>query len=266
MGFTNSQYRCCFWNVCRNTSISIRISRRLLRMRTLVSAPPLPPSAIDRGIFAKGICCIVSGIWRSGGGMTSYSQIIAAIRITKVANQRVIQYGAVTKLMFAVLGKFGAFLNTIPEPIGGGITCVMFVMVTGTGLSNVQFIDLYSSRNIFILGLSLLMGIAIPKWFKVHSGNDVGNQFITVLLNTRVFVGGLNAFVLDNSISGTDEERGLMKWREQGLEHNGSEGDQLTLSSPSIYDLPFGMNLIKRYKIFKNIPISPTYDQNIFFS
>ncbi|XP_076352589.1 solute carrier family 23 member 2-like [Tachypleus tridentatus] len=50
----------------------------------LASAPPLPPSAINRGIFAEGICCIVSGIWGSGCGMTSYSQNIAAIRITKV--------------------------------------------------------------------------------------------------------------------------------------------------------------------------------------
>ncbi|XP_076349441.1 solute carrier family 23 member 1-like [Tachypleus tridentatus] len=235
----------------------------------LVSAPPLPPSAINRGIFAEGLCCIVSGIWGSGGGMTSYSQTVAAIRITKVASRRVVQYGAVTMLIFAVLVKFGAFLNTIPEPIIGGIICVMFALVTGVGLSNVRYVDLHSSRNIFILGLSLFMGITIPKWFKRHPGiidigNDVANQLITVLLNTSVFVGGLIAFVLDNSIPGTDEERGLLKWREQGLEHNGSQGEQLTLSSPSTYDLPFGMNFIKRYKIFKYIPISPTYDQNIF--
>ncbi|XP_076348510.1 solute carrier family 23 member 1-like [Tachypleus tridentatus] len=113
------------------------------------------------------------------------------------------------------------------------------------------------------------MGITIPKWFKGHPntidvGNDAANQLITVLLNTSMFIGGLIAFVLDNSIPGTDEERGVIRWREQGLEHNTTEDDLLTLSSPSTYDLPFGMNVIKRYKIFKYIPISPTYDQNIF--
>ncbi|XP_022237906.1 solute carrier family 23 member 2-like isoform X2 [Limulus polyphemus] len=232
----------------------------------LACVPRPPPSAINRGIFAEGISCIISGIWGSGSGMTSYSQNIGAIEITKVASRRVIQYGAVTMIMFAVLGKLGAFLNTIPEPIIGGIFCVMFAIITGVGLSNAQFIDLHSSRNIIILGLSLFMGITIPKWFKGHPGtidvgNDAANQLITVLLNTGVFVGGLIAFVLDNSIPGTDEERGLIKWREQGLEHNISEGDE---STPLTYDLPFGMNVIKRYKIFKYIPISPTYDQNIF--
>ncbi|XP_076348388.1 solute carrier family 23 member 1-like [Tachypleus tridentatus] len=236
----------------------------------LACALPPPPSAINRGIFAEGISCIISGIWGSGCGMTSYSQNIGAIGITKVASRRVIQYSAVTMMIFAVLGKFGAFLNLIPEPIIGGNICVMFALVTGAGLSNVQFIDLHSSRNIFILGFSLFMGITIPKWFSGHPGtidvgNDVANQLITVLLNTSVFVGGLIAFVLDNSIPGTDEERGLIKWRKQGLELNGSEGDQVTLLSPPTYDLPFGMNLIKRYKILKYIPISPTYNQNSLF-
>ncbi|XP_076349440.1 solute carrier family 23 member 1-like [Tachypleus tridentatus] len=110
-------------------------------------------------------------------------------------------------MIFAVRGKFGAFLNTIPEPIIGGIICVMFAIVTGVVLSNVQFIDLHSSRNSCILGLSLFMGITIPKWFNGHQGatdvgNDVVNQLITVLLDTSVFVGGLIAFVLDNSILG----------------------------------------------------------------
>ncbi|XP_076349451.1 solute carrier family 23 member 1-like [Tachypleus tridentatus] len=236
----------------------------------LACALPPPPRAINRGIFAERISCIISGIWGSGCEMTFYSQNIGAIGISKVASRRVIQYGAVTMMIFAVLGKFGAFLNIIPEPIIGGIICVMFALVTGVGLSNIQFIDFHSSRNIFILEFFLFMGITIPKWFSGHpgiidAGNDVANQLITVLLNTSVFVGGLNAFLLHNSIPGTEEEIRLMKWREQGLEHNGSEGDQLTLSSPSTYDLSFGMNLIKRYKILKYIPVSPTYDQNSLF-
>ncbi|XP_076349439.1 solute carrier family 23 member 2-like [Tachypleus tridentatus] len=141
----------------------------------LACAPHPPTSAINRGIFAEGISCILSGIWGSGGGLTSYSENIGAIGVTKVASRRIIQCGAITMMLFAVLGKFGALFNTIPEPIIGGIFCVMFAIVTGVGLSNVQFIDLQSSRNILILGLSLFMGITIPKWFKGHPNTiDVG--------------------------------------------------------------------------------------------
>ncbi|XP_076352603.1 solute carrier family 23 member 2-like [Tachypleus tridentatus] len=75
-----------------------------------LACEPFPPTgAINRGIFAEGISCTISGICGSACGMTSYSQNIGAIGITKVASRRVIQYGAVTMMIFAVLGKFGAF-------------------------------------------------------------------------------------------------------------------------------------------------------------
>ncbi|XP_076352594.1 solute carrier family 23 member 1-like [Tachypleus tridentatus] len=77
----------------------------------LACAPTPLPSAINCGIFAEGISCIISGIWGSGGEMTSYSQNIGGIGITKVASRRVIQYSAVTMMNFAVLGKFGAFFK-----------------------------------------------------------------------------------------------------------------------------------------------------------
>ncbi|XP_022242450.1 solute carrier family 23 member 1-like [Limulus polyphemus] len=230
----------------------------------LAGAPHPPTSAINRGIFAEGISCVLSGIWGSGGGLTSYSENIGAIGVTKVASRRVVQCGAIAMLLFGVLGKFGAFFNTIPEPIIGGIFCVMFSIVTGVGLSNLQCIDLHSSRNIFILGLSLFMGLTIPKWVEAHPdavdvGNDVATQLIKVLLNTNMFVGGFIGFLLDNTIPGTAEERGLSGWREQGQNNNTCDGE----ISYKTYDFPFGMKFIRKFKVFSYFPISPTYDENI---
>jgi len=37
-------------------------------------------------------------------------------------------------------------------------------MVMAVGFSNLQYVDLNSSRNLFILGLSILMGLAVPNW------------------------------------------------------------------------------------------------------
>jgi len=37
-------------------------------------------------------------------------------------------------------------------------------MVTAVGLSNLQFVDLNSSRNLFILGVSLMLGLSVPDW------------------------------------------------------------------------------------------------------
>ncbi|ELU11132.1 hypothetical protein CAPTEDRAFT_161086, partial [Capitella teleta] len=125
-------------------------------------APPPPLHATNRGVFIEGIGCFLAGWWGSGSGTTSYSENIGAIGITKVGSRRVIQVAAVVVMLLGVIGKFGALFVTIPDPIIGGIFLVMFGMITAVGLSNLQFVDLNSSRNLFILGFSMFFGIALP--------------------------------------------------------------------------------------------------------
>lgn len=62
-------------------------------------------------------------------------------------------------MVFGVLSKFGALFITIPEPIIGGIFCVLFGMIAATGLANLQFIDLNSSRNLLVLGFSIFFSL-----------------------------------------------------------------------------------------------------------
>ena len=43
-------------------------------------------------------------------------------------------------------------------------------MIAAVGLSNLQFVDLNSSRNLFIIGFSLFFGLALPKYLKQNKG------------------------------------------------------------------------------------------------
>lgn len=70
-----------------------------------------------------------------------------------------IQAAALMMMVFGVLSKFGALFITIPEPIIGGIFCVLFGMIAATGLANLQFIDLNSSRNLLVLGFSIFFSL-----------------------------------------------------------------------------------------------------------
>lgn len=81
----------------------------------------------------------------------------------QVGSRRVVQYAALTMLVFAVVGKFGAAMVTIPEPVVGGMFIVMFSMITAVGLSTLQYVDLTSSRNLFVIGFSIFFGLALPK-------------------------------------------------------------------------------------------------------
>ena len=132
----------------------------------LAGAPAPPTHAINRGIGTEGFGCILAGIWGTGNGTTSYSENIGAIGVTKVGSRRVIQYSALIMITFGLLSKFGALFVTIPEPIIGGIFCIMFGMVTAVGLSNLQFVNLGSTRNLFVLGFSIFFGLVLSKWVK----------------------------------------------------------------------------------------------------
>lgn len=75
-----------------------------------------------------------------------------------------IQVAALIMLLLGLFGKFGALFTTIPDPIVGGVFMVMFGMITAVGISNLQFVDMNSSRNLFVLGFSLMLGMALPYW------------------------------------------------------------------------------------------------------
>ncbi len=72
-------------------------------------------------------------------------------------------------IILGILGKFGAVFTTIPHPIIGGIFIIMFGMITAVGLSALQYADLNSMRNLFVLGFSLFFGMVVPYWVKTNS-------------------------------------------------------------------------------------------------
>lgn len=229
----------------------------------LSGAPPPPKHAINRGIGMEGIGCLLTGALGSGNGTTSYSENIGAIGITKVGSLRVIQFGAIVMMFVGVLGKIGALFVTIPDPIVGGVFMVMFGMIAAVGISNLQFADLNSSRNLFIVGFSIIFGLALPHYMNNHpnavqTGVPEIDQILTVLMKTSMAIGCISALILDNTIPGTIEERGLKAWRQ----HLSDESDeQCQTASMTVYDLPCGLNRISDYRVAKYLPFLPHNDE-----
>ena len=118
-------------------------------------------------------------------------------------------------ILLGTVSKFGALFTTIPGPIVGGMYCAMFGMIAAVGLSNLQFVDLNSARNLFILGFAFFMGLSVPEYFAAHPATFAPEwlaNIINTLGSTGMAVGAFIALLLDNTIPGTDEERGLTAW------------------------------------------------------
>lgn len=220
-----------------------------------ISGAPMPPThAVNRGIFVEGLGCLIAALFGTGNGTTSFSENIGAIGISKVASRRVIQYAGVIMVIISVLGKFGALFLLLPSPVIGGLFIVMFGMITAVGFSSLQNVDLNSSRNQFVLGVSLLCALVIPKFAaengqSINTGLEVLDNILVVLLKTNMFIACIVACFLDNTIPGTPEERGIIK---EPVPLQNEE-------SASLYDIPLITARLKRWKWSRFVPILPAY-------
>ncbi|XP_043943392.1 solute carrier family 23 member 1-like [Protopterus annectens] len=209
----------------------------------LCGAPPPPRHAINRGIGMEGIGCLIAGAWGTGNGTTSYSENVGALGITKVGSRMVIIASGVLLILMGMFSKIGAIFTTIPSPVVGGMLLVMFGVIASVGISNLQFTDMNSSRNIFIFGFSMFIGLTVPNWVNKNSElTETGvvqlDQVIRVLLTTNMFIGGLFGFMLDNTIPGSKKERGITAWKE--AHDNDMDKDEEDISD--VYNLPFSIN------------------------
>ena len=66
--------------------------------------------------------------------------------------------------LFGVLTKIGAIFVAIPDPVIGGMFIIMFGLIAAVGISNVQYLDMNSSRNLCILGFSIYFGLSLSRW------------------------------------------------------------------------------------------------------
>ncbi|CAG5098761.1 Oidioi.mRNA.OKI2018_I69.XSR.g15952.t1.cds [Oikopleura dioica] len=220
----------------------------------IANIPPPPVHAINRGIMMEGIACVIAGSLGSGNGTTTYSENIATLRITKCASRCMIQTAALILFILGFFGKFTAFFTTLPEPVIGGLYFVMFGLISGVGISNLKYVDLGSSRNVFVFGFSIFLGLALPFWSERHpnsinTGSTGLDQVIVVLMSTAPFVAGVAAILLDNTIPGTRQERGLASWNSSA---------EFKDEDFQVYDIPW-LRFITNISWMRHIPISPAY-------
>ncbi|CAD5225577.1 unnamed protein product [Bursaphelenchus xylophilus] len=188
---------------------------------------PPPSSTLNRAIVVEGVGCFLAGLMGCGVGVTTYSENVAVVSLTRVASRYTMQIAGVMLIFLGIFTKFGAVLATIPDPIVGGTLGMGVCMICGLAFSNLRTVDLTLTRNLTIVGLAIIMGVVIPDYAKGHPvdvGVDEIDQMLNILLQIKMFIGGLLAFVLDNIVPGaTREQRGFEDCHET-VNENGETG------------------------------------------
>lgn len=150
-----------------------------------------------------------------------------------------------TRLMIS--GRFGALFASIPFTMFAAIYCVMFGYVGAVGLSFMQFTNMNSMRSLFIIGVSLFLGISIPEYFfrytmsalhgPAHTRAGWFNDYINTVFSSPPTVGLIVAVILDNTLEVRDaaRDRGMPWWARFRTFRGDSRNEEF-------YTLPFNLN------------------------
>ncbi|XP_073147705.1 nucleobase-ascorbate transporter 3 [Henckelia pumila] len=187
----------------------------------LAGATTPPSFVISRSIGLKGIGQLLEGIFGSIVGTTASVENVGLLGLTRVGSRRVVQISTAFMIFFSIFGKFGAFFASIPLPIFAAIYCILYGFVAAVGISFIQFANSNSMRNIYVLGVSLFLGISVAQYFVMNtdvSGHgpvrtNAGwfNDILNTIFSSPPTVALIVGTILDNTLEAHHafEDRGL---------------------------------------------------------
>ena len=120
--------------------------------------PMLPES-----LFGDGLATLVSG-FLGGTPSTTYAENIGVMAVTRVFATQLFWYaGAFAFIIGGFIPKFGAAISSIPTPVMGGISLLLFGLIASSGLRLLvkSGIDFSHSRNLIMTSLVLVIGIGM---------------------------------------------------------------------------------------------------------
>lgn len=232
----------------------------------LVASRPPTPGIVSRGIGLEGISSVLAGLWGTGTGSTTLTENVHTIAVTKMGSRRAVELGACILIVLSLVGKVGGFIASIPAVMVAALLCFMWGMLAALGLSNLRYSEAGSSRNIIIVGLSLFFSLSVPAYFQqygVSPGTNLSvpsyfqpyivathgpfhtkyggvNYIMNTLLSFHMVIGFLVAVILDNTVPGSRQERGVYVWSDP----------ETARREPAVakdYELPFRVGRVFRW-------------------
>ena len=115
---------------------------------------------LTRTLLGDGIGTSIAGLF-GGPANTTYSENTGVVALTKVYDPKVMLIAAIMTIILSFVSIFDAFINTIPWSIIGGISMVLYGMISATGVRTIMEnkVDYTNMRNILITALILVCGL-----------------------------------------------------------------------------------------------------------
>lgn len=142
---------------------------------------------IHRTLLGDGLATITAG-FLGGPANTTYGENTGVLAVTKVYDPAILRIAAYYAIALGFIGKFGILLQTIPLPVMGGVSVILFGMIASVGVRTVveARLDFSNSRNLIISSIIFVLGIAVDNiviWKTVSVSGLALAAFSGVILN-----------------------------------------------------------------------------------
>ena len=115
---------------------------------------------LDRSLLGNGISTIFSGFFGSTPN-TTYGENIGVLAITKVYSTWVIGGAAIFAILLSCLGKLAALIQSIPVPVMGGVSMLLFGVIAASGIRILVEAKVDYNNPMNLLLTSIVMGVGV---------------------------------------------------------------------------------------------------------
>lgn len=115
---------------------------------------------LDRSLLGNGVSTIFSGLFGSTPN-TTYGENIGVLAITKVYSTWVIGGAAIFAILLSCLGKLAALIQSIPTPVMGGVSMLLFGVIAASGIRILVESKVDYGKPTNLLLTSIVMGVGV---------------------------------------------------------------------------------------------------------
>ena len=158
---------------------------------------------LHRTLLGDGLATMFAGVI-GGPANTSYGENTGVLELSKVYDPVVIRIAAVFAIVLSFIPKFSAVISTMPAAIIGGVSFMLYGMISAIGVRNIveNKVDLTKSRNLIIAGVIFVCGLGFSNGLTF----TVGGTSITL---TALAIAAIAGIILNAILPGNDYEFGV---------------------------------------------------------
>ena len=159
---------------------------------------------LHRTLIGDGLATALAGMF-GGPANTTYGENTGVLALSRVYDPRVIRLAAIYAIILSFSPKFDALVNSIPAAIVGGVSFILYGMISAVGVRNIveNRVDLTKSRNLIIAATMFVSGLGFSSVGGVTF--QVGDAAVTL---TGLAIAALVGVILNAVLPGNDYEFG----------------------------------------------------------